>query len=198
MKKILFGILVALLMLPVTTVAAQTTSDSTLQQEILAINCNYTTIETGLGMVNDTNCPIFMPIVVSLEANNGRPLIRGVYDAVHTESFRVQLRGLWYVLGEDVELTADGNVWVLDLRDLTIPLPVGRYVVLAESTMTGGQVLTGDASLRIGDSPEAPNTGFAPLFTTIGAASMVFAAVAAMLLMLWWLAIRRRKRKIKE
>lgn len=161
-RIILSALCAVLLVAP--SVLAQ--SDSTLQQSIVPDNCSYTTVETGLGRQNDSDCPAFAPIIESIIVVNGRPIIRGIYDAVHTKTFRVQVAGVWYVLGVDHELTADGNVWVLDLSGLAYALSAGEYTVVAEAVMDNDEVMNGGAIMNVTSEQGgvgAPNTGLAPV-----------------------------------
>lgn len=136
--SVIFAITLAVMAVPF--VSAQSGADSTIEQQITALNCNYTTVETGLGRVHDSTCPVFAPIIASLNLNGGRPIIKGVYDAAHSTLFRVQMGGVWYVLGSSAELTANGNVWVLDLSGLSRALGAGEYSILAESEGEDGAV----------------------------------------------------------
>lgn len=140
----LLTVLVSLFVAPMVT--AQSGSSSTLEQQINPVGCNSTTIATGMGITHDSTCPIFAPTIESIASNQGRPIIRGIYDAAHSSMFRVRIASLWYVLGTHAELTANGNVWELDLSSLKTPLDEGTYAIIAEMRATDGSLLqTGDA-----------------------------------------------------
>lgn len=126
----IFAVFLALVVAPLAL--AQSDSDSKIEQQITPNLCSYTTIETGFGVVHDSTCPVFAPTVERINLNGGRPIITGIYDAIHSINFRVQVANKWYVLDSSSELTTNGNVWMLDLSKLDDPLPVGRYDLIVE------------------------------------------------------------------
>ena len=135
----LVAIFVLLLVVGLTpSVSAQ--SGSTLQQQIEAVSCSYTTIETGFGVVHDSNCPVFAPTIERINSNNGRPIITGIYDAVHAVGFRVRVGDVWYVLGKSSELTTSGNVWTLNLSNLEEALRLGNHDIIVEMEGDDGEV----------------------------------------------------------
>lgn len=128
---------------------AMAQSSSTLEQQITPNVCSYTTVETGLGKTHDNTCPPFAPKIVSMNANAGRPVITGVYDAVHTTMLRVRFGGVWYASGKSAELNTDGNVWVLNLVTLERPLQAGEYTIEVETTNADGELLKSSDVLAI-------------------------------------------------
>lgn len=70
--------------------------------------------------------------------------------------------GLWYVLGESTELTADGNVWVLNLSRLKHALSEGEYVILVEATGDDDKVRTGRATMEIARLSTGQESGVQP------------------------------------
>ena len=164
--------------------------DSQLEQQILPQDCNYTTVETGSGVVNDIDCPTFPPVVSNVDVNDGRPVIIGVYDAIHTEELKVWVNGRWYVYGVDSELTTNGNVWKIDLSQLTNPLPAGDYELIVETTDQGDIKQSSRTNFTVDTKksddggageifPGIPNTGVA----RVGIFSSLLATVAVFLLL---------------
>ena len=100
---------------------------------------------TGAGTV--TILPVTLPTVNPVTWVGGAPILSGTYDPANTETLKVQIDGVWYELGVDDELTANGSTWQLDLGVLTPPLGVGAYDIKVELTTKAGQVLT-DATLN--------------------------------------------------
>lgn len=142
-------LVVACIMAICSSLVAAAQSNSILEQQIVPNVCNYTTVETGLGMTNSSSCPLFAPTIAEINQNKGRPVITGVYDAVHTVSFRVQVGDVAYTLGSSAELTADGNVWVLDLGSLKKPLASGEYGILVEAIGDDAQTRRVESSVNI-------------------------------------------------
>ena len=141
-------------------VLAQSSARSSLSQEITAFECNYTTVATGLGKTHSSTCPPFAPTIAIINTNMGRPIITGVYDAVHTKSLRVQVNNQWYTLGSSPELTVDGNVWVLDLSNPRHALSSGEYLVVVETEDNDGTVRHGEAMMKllVGDAVGGDDT----------------------------------------
>lgn len=135
----LLVLLMSLLIAPVAI--AQSGSGSTLEQQIVSVGCNFTTIETGMGVVHASTCPVFAPKIERISPNRGRPILKGIYDAAHALVFRIRIADSWYVLGKHSELTATGNVWELNLSTLESPLPEGTYAVIVEMQATDGSLL---------------------------------------------------------
>lgn len=86
-----------------------------------------------------------LPTVNPVEWVGGTPLITGSYDSQNSQSLRVRVNGVWYVLGSSSQLTASGDSWTLDLRNLSPPLSQGKYEIVAQVTTRSGEVL-GDTS----------------------------------------------------
>lgn len=178
--------------------AQQSAAQSTLQQEILAIDCTHTSPATSSGMQNDPACPPFAPTINQIESREGRPLISGVYDAVHTSQFRVMVAGVWYTLGVDPELTTNGNAWQLDLGSLSAPLQEGQYEVRAEATHQGGQILSAIQTFTIVQPgnpsvPGGPDTGVAAIFRGFGVATLAIMFITGLALLVA-VAYRRHRR----
>ncbi len=151
-------------------------NNSQLQQEILPQDCSYTTVETGNGVVNDIDCPTFPPVIDNVDVNGGRPVVVGVYDAVHTAELKVWVDGRWYVYGVDRELTTSGNVWTFRMSSDSNKLDTGQYIFKVETVDHGGVLQSGQTEFTIksvkpdGDTqgtddgyiiPGIPNTGIA-------------------------------------
>ncbi len=128
---------------------AQSQADSILEQQIMPFNCNYTTVATGRGMTHDSTCPHFSPKVEIIDSNDGRPIITGIYDAVHTLVLQIQIAEVWYTLGINAELTASGNVWVLDLSRLANRLPAGEHIISVKAEGDDGETRWAQASVVI-------------------------------------------------
>jgi hypothetical protein len=113
-----------------------------LEQQINPIECTYTTTQTGTGSNIDSTCdnqPI--PLVTSIIANNGRPVIKGVFSATRAIMLRVWINGQWYTYGTDARLTVNGDLWELDLSSLNVPLIAGVYTVVIEVETNDGLLL---------------------------------------------------------
>lgn len=122
-----------------TTTSAQQTE---LTQEIQPIECVYTTIDDGMGTTTNSTCegqPI--PDMTEVIVNQGRPILRGTYSAMRAIALRVWLNGQWFTLGVDSRLTTDGDMWLLDLSDLNMPLQSGLYTVVVEVETSDGLML---------------------------------------------------------
>jgi hypothetical protein len=78
------------------------------------------------------------PTVGEITGSTNRPIIRGTYDDINSQSLRVRVGNVTYVLGVDSQLTVDGPNWTLDLSGLESPLTPGSYDVLAEVTSRSG------------------------------------------------------------
>lgn len=152
-KAALVSVLIVLLFS--SGVSAQSSSDSTLRQQITAFRCDYTTVATGFGVVHDSTCPYFDPTIEEVTSYKGRLYATGIYDAVHTKDLRVQVGGAWYVLGLDKELTVNGNVWVLDLREAKNALPNGEYTIKTQAEGTDGIIRQAERAVRVDDSTQA-------------------------------------------
>lgn len=132
-------------------------TDSRLGQSVRPLQCNYTIIETGNGNVNDVDCEPFRPVIVDTNPNNGRPIIRGIYDATHTQTLRFLFRGIWYEAGVDSRVTLNGNVWTLSFEDLSEPLPEDDYAITVEATMDSGDVFTDEAVIVVTETVLPPD-----------------------------------------
>ena len=136
---------------------------SQLHQSILPLDCTLTEVNNGVGVIADSNCPPQAPIVDSIQSNDGRPIISGRYDAANSASFRVRFNSMWYVLGINPELTAVGNVWRLNLSNLTVALEPGEYEIYMEMTSLEGDTLAGDGDLTIRPDDPVPDPGSDPI-----------------------------------
>ncbi len=67
------------------------------------------------------------PSVNSVNWIGGQPIITGWYDAENTVYLRVFVVDRWYVLGQDSQLTVNGNSWKLNLSQLD---PVLKLVLI--------------------------------------------------------------------
>lgn len=114
-----------------------------IEQQIKPIECTYTTTQTGTTTTTTSdNCnDLPVPTVTTLSVNGGRPLIRGAYDASRTALFSVWLYGQWHTLGVDSHLTTDADTWILDLSEMTQPLPSGTYNVVLWVEANDGLVI---------------------------------------------------------
>lgn len=178
-------------------VAAQTHQ---FEQRIEELNCTLTETHNGSGTFANLECPPQAPTIDSIHYNNGRPVIRGKFDAANNVVLRVQFLGVWYVLGVDTELTAAGNMWTLDLSGLSPPLDFGSYEVIVEMSTSGGTTLIGSREFVIvqpdpddheagttdprpsAPIPGTPNTGFMRVGVPLGA-SIVVAIIIGMLVL---------------
>jgi hypothetical protein len=145
----IFGATLLTVLFSHSAVLAQSSTDSQLNQEITAFECNYTTVVTGLGKTHSGTCPPFTPTIAIINTNMGRPTITGVYDAVHTKALRVQVNNQWYTLGIDIELTVNGNVWVLNLSNAQHTLSSGDYLIIVETEDNDGVVRRGEATMKL-------------------------------------------------
>ena len=173
--------------MPGTQVSA---ADSTLQQQILPGACSHTTVETGTGTVNDVDCPLFAPEIIEVNTNDGKPIITGVFDAIHTSQLRIYFMGRMYVLNTHAELTANGNVWVFDLSGLESPLEDGQYSFRIETVMTDDQILGDATTVAITGTKKPP---VANVLSFTGQNSLVFVTLGVLLLLIGLLAIKVRK-----
>lgn len=145
----LLAVVFAVSLLAAPSVFAQSSASSTLEQQIRALECNYTTVETGLGRTHASTCPHFAPTIEIIDTNMGRPIITGIYDAVHTKELRIQVGDVWYVLGVNKELTVYGNVWVLNLSNPQHALPEGDYLIIVETMGDDGELRRGEATMQL-------------------------------------------------
>ncbi len=156
------GLLLATVMSLVVSTAADAI-DYQLRQEIKPLDCTITETSNGSGTTINSDCPPQSPLVTTVFPGGGRPIIRGLFDAANCQTFRVRLLETWYTLGLDPELTAIGNVWILDLSDLAEPLVVGEYVVYLEMITHGDDKLSATSRLVVPGppitvDPDPPNT----------------------------------------
>lgn len=115
---------------------------SELRQQIQPFECIYTTTQTGGGSNMDSTCdgqPV--PVLTSIELNNGRPVLHGTFDASRSIMLRVWINGQWYTLGVDARLTTAGDDWSLDLSGLANSLQPGIYIIMAEVETDDGLLL---------------------------------------------------------
>ena len=120
-------------------VAAQ---QSQLQQQILPIECVYTTAYTGLESGTTSTCDDQpLPTVTKVLVNEGYSVIIGHFSALKTQLLRVWLNEHWYTLGVDARLSAVGDTWVLDLSHMDVPLEAGQYRIMLEASTGGGFLL---------------------------------------------------------
>lgn len=113
---------------------------SQLRQQIKEPSCTET-----------NTCKMKPPTIGAIDKNNGKPLINGTYDNVIARHLRVTFNGKTYVLGVDSELTADGNVWTLDLREIAKPLASGNYQLSVEAEDGNGKTLRDVATITFAD-----------------------------------------------
>lgn len=183
MTKIIAIFSVIIVTVVVSAPARADSAHSTLEQQITAIDCNHTTVETGMGIVNNDNCPTFPPSVETINANEGKPIIIGVYDAIHTHMLQVRFHGKMYRFGVDPELTVNGNVWKLDLSGLADPLPAGDYPVAVQTTNHDGATAEANNTLKIttnsNNSPPSmlPATGQSTVVMIVIAIGLIASAI---------------------
>lgn len=133
--------------------------------------------------------PTINPVVV----NDGHPIITGTFDAAYTDQLRVDVNGVWYVLGVDSELTANGDDWTLDLSELNPPLAPGSYNIIVETTTIEGATLSATISFSVPGQPN-PNengqstnpgglsgTGRSLIAATIGGIVLIVTAILLLL-----------------
>lgn len=132
----------------IVTTSASATSVK-LHQSISPLDCTVTDINTGSGTSTDSSCAPLRPVISSVDVNGGRPIIRGLFNAVGTLTLRVFFAGKWYTLGVDPELTASGNVWTLDLSGLKSPLPPGNYRVEVQARVLDGALYSNSRQVTI-------------------------------------------------
>lgn len=151
----------------VTPVLAQ---NSTFSVEITPLDCAHTTYTTAVGEVNDADCAWFDPAISIVEPRDGRPIIRGVFDAIHTKidpetgvaSLWITVNGQTYVLGVDSELTVDGNAWVLDLSHAAeVLFAPGEYPISMTVVPENGDPITAYGQLVIPRKPLPEGVGAA-------------------------------------
>ena len=200
MRKNLITVLLLSIVVSVTMSSNAIAQESQLEQAIIPQDCNYTTVETGNGVVNDIDCPTFPPVIDNITVNDGRPIVVGVYDAIHTSELKVWVDGRWYVYGVDTELTTSGNVWTFKKSKNDNQFVPGKYVFKVETVDHGGIVQSGQAEFTIdgkknddNDSndyiiPGIPNTGIA----RAGMISIFFIGFVFLTLILLF---RRKKRQ---
>ncbi len=165
--------------------------DYQFQQVISGYDCTHSTIATAEGQANNINCAVFSPSIDEFSASGGRPIIRGVYDSVHSTALSVTFNGKVYLLGEDVELVQNGNLWVLDLSGIPLAITPGSYSILVEMTNQLGQIVSATRTVDISlIQPEPIPTPFAPLSPTgqnsyitvvVGLSTISFSAMVFML-----------------
>ncbi|MEO7904958.1 MAG: hypothetical protein ABIR91_04150 [Candidatus Saccharimonadales bacterium] len=159
-----------------------------LEQRIDPIECIYTATQTGIIVTTTTNCDdLPVPTVTVIDAHNGRPIIRGHYDASRTTLLRVWLYGQWYTLGVDSRLTVDGDEWMLDLSDSAHALPSGVYTIMLSVTTTEGLVISNPQSavfslMNIDDPLTMPELPDAPASITSSNHHRDFVATSSLLL----------------
>lgn len=113
-----------------------------LEQRIAPLECVYTTTQTGGGLNMDSTCdnqPV--PLLTSVDINNGRPILRGTFNASRSLTLRVWIDGQWYTLGVDGRLMMRDDDWRLDLSGLKEALRPGWYSVVVEVETTDGLLL---------------------------------------------------------
>jgi len=115
--------------------------NSSLNQQILQLDCTLTPISNGSGTVVTPDCPPHIPIITGVFANQGQPTITGLYDAAYGESLNISLNGVVYSLGVSGQLQATGNTWTLNLSQLSPPLLQGQYDIEIDHTLPGGETL---------------------------------------------------------
>lgn len=108
-----------LLLAPASVLAQQ----SALRQQLLEPDCSESA----------DACEMAKPSIEKITINDNRPVISGTYDAAFSRHLRVALGGRYYTFSVDDQLTAHGNVWVLDLQSLSQPLMPGAYELIVES-----------------------------------------------------------------
>ncbi len=138
-----------------------------------------------------------LPTVDPLTSTNGQPVITGTYDGANSQSLRVRLNNVWYVLGTNTELTSDpaNNTWTLDLSHLTPPLPDGSYDITVEVTTRSGQTLSDSSrdELKV-QQPTTPTNPLDAMTDELGetGGSVSLIAVGGILLvMVGWKLSRR-------
>lgn len=128
-------------------------------QNVTGYDCSHTTLATS-GAMNDPQCAVFAPTLEEVDGNNGRPIMKGVYDAVHASAFRVFFDGRWYTSGVDSELSVNANRWILDLSGLAPPLLPDDYTVHLEMTDLDGDPVLGSGAATI---PPVPSPTIYPI-----------------------------------
>ena len=101
------------------------------------------------------------PSVNSVNWIGGQPIITGWYDAENTVYLRVFVVDRWYVLGQDSQLTVNGNSWKLNLSQLDPVLKVGSYTVVVQAASRDGTVFASDSSSNLIISPLSNKQVFA-------------------------------------
>ncbi len=83
------------------------------------------------------------PIVNATTSFSGKPVITGVWDELDATKLTVTINDLQFILGESPELLADGlGHWVLELANISKPIPFGVYdVVVENSDLAGNSVV---------------------------------------------------------
>lgn len=164
--------------------------DYLLTQEIQLIDCTQTETSGSGGTTTSTDCEgTTAPTVDPVQTTDTTPVITGTYDAANTHTLRVMFRGVWYVLGQNPELTASGNRWRLDLSNLSPPLERGSYSVTVEVITTGNQLLrdvsSNEVTIRVIVTPPKSDTSLPPTGQNLTAITIISCLmIAASLLLL--------------
>lgn len=114
---------------------------SSLDQQILHLDCTLTASSNGGGTVVVPDCPPQTPTITSALSNQGQPTIIGLYDRAYGGSLSIILNGVTYSLGSSGQLSVAGNVWTLNLSHMSPPLLPGQYDVKVAHVLSGSVVL---------------------------------------------------------
>lgn len=127
--------------------------NSKLYQHIYQLDCALTITSNGSGTVVTPGCSPQNPRITSVVPNWGQPTITGLYDAAHGGSIVVTLNGVTYSPGAGSRLQVNGNMWTLNLSQLSPPLLPGAYDVSVIHTLGDGSVLTDATTNEMTVSP---------------------------------------------
>lgn len=158
-KYMILGTIAGILVSAGLVLSSVRATDFELRQEIGGYDCSHTTLENGNAM-NDPRCGVFNPSMEDFDSNNGRPVIRGVYDAVHSTGFRAFFAGRWYTAGVDSQLSVNANLWTLNLSGLDPPLLPGDYPIQLEMTDLDHNTVLGNGTITV---PPVPNPTIYPV-----------------------------------
>lgn len=146
--RYLWVVTVAASVLIIAPPLAMARSDSSLSQSIVRTNCEL-----------DPHAPGCLPEVESIDVNQGRPIVAGFFDAATATELHVEVAGIVYTLGQNAELVATGDQWVLDLSNLIEPLEPGEYTVAVTVISATDERLTASRIFSVAisteDDPEA-------------------------------------------
>ncbi|MFQ3213864.1 MAG: gliding motility-associated-like protein, partial [Marivirga sp.] len=86
--------------------------------------------DNSIDELTITTVTLGIPTVNVLESTDGLPTLTGTWDQTNADELNVSFASQSFVLGVDAELTNVGNLWTLDLTNLTQPLANGVYDVV--------------------------------------------------------------------